>query len=115
LKETAERVLKAIQERNTDSLTGNDMAQLVKAIEAEDTFANAPAVNAAIEERNKLMDGLLTKINTLIGEYKSQNKIIPTVDAVNSNAAIVDNGVITVRVGKDDWQPVFACEEIENG
>jgi hypothetical protein len=64
------------------------MAQLVKAIEAEDTFANAPAVNAAISERNKLMDGLLSKINEVIGEYKQQETSLPkpTSNKINSHS-----------------------------
>lgn len=42
------------------------MAQLIKAIETNDVFANGRKVNSIVEQRNKLVDGLFTKLRTVI-------------------------------------------------
>lgn len=61
-----EKVLTAITSKNTRTITGNDMAGLIKAINTDDIFTNQTALNSFISESNKLVDELLPKIRVLI-------------------------------------------------
>lgn len=48
LKDTVGRVLSAIWNRNTNLVTGNDMAHLIEELQSEDIFANKLSVKNAI-------------------------------------------------------------------
>lgn len=77
LKATADKVIAAVRDGNTDAVTGNDMAVLVKAIQNNDAYENASAVDEAILERNKMVDGLLAKLSTLIEEHNKRETGLP--------------------------------------
>lgn len=103
----------AIQNKTTNTLTGADMARLIKAIDTEDLFKNKQPVLNAIEQHNQLLNQTIAKLNTLIDEHRKWEMSLPrpeqipgddpqktkfTVDVTNSGA-VVDNGVVTVRPG----------------
>jgi hypothetical protein len=48
LRDTVGRVLSAIWNRNTNLVTGNDMARLIEELQSEDIFANKLSVKNAI-------------------------------------------------------------------
>jgi hypothetical protein len=125
LTKEAEKVLSAIQTGNTDGITGNDMAQLIKAMKNNEIFVNGKRVNEVVSEHNELTDGLLSKLKAMIDEHKQRETTLPkpdhignsrfTVDFANSAAAVVDNDTVTVRTGMGGMQPVFAKEQLIDG
>jgi hypothetical protein len=70
VKDTAEKVIAAVRERNTNSVTGADMARLIKATEEDRLFQNTKSVQKAIDQRKEVLSNLITKVNTLIDEHK---------------------------------------------
>lgn len=42
-------------------------------------------------------------------------KIIPKIDTVNSNTAVVKNGIVTVKPGFGEYSPVFAQKPVKVG
>lgn len=77
LTKAAEKVLTAIQTGATDAITGNDMAQLVKAIQTNEVYKNGKRVNEIIKQRSELTDEMLTKLNALITEHKQRENSLP--------------------------------------
>jgi hypothetical protein len=123
LKGDAEKVISAIQNKKTDGVTGGDMARLIKGIEADSLFKNKRSVEKAMEERNGLTNELIDKLKAQINQYKEREDGLPkpeqipnedpiitkfTVDTANSDAAVVQNGVVSVKTGMGGYQPVFA-------
>lgn len=68
----AEKVLTAIQNKTTHEITGDDMAEFIKAIEDESIYSNLWAVKVAMDQHNRIADELLQKLNTCIDEYKGK-------------------------------------------
>jgi hypothetical protein len=136
LKEDAEKVISAIQNKKTNQVTGGDMARLIKGMEADSLFKNRKSVEKAMEERNELTNELIDKLKALINSHKQREDSLPkpeqipnndpiitnfkktkfTVDTANSDAAVVQNGVVSVKTEDDyEWQPVFAREQLIAG
>lgn len=64
------KVLAGISNKDTDWVSGNDMARFVRLLELEAIFANQTEVDCAVAKRNELMDGLIQRIRDLLEEYK---------------------------------------------
>jgi hypothetical protein len=47
-----------------------------------------------------------------IPNYDDFDKIVPIIDINNSKAAVIDNGVVTVRTGLYVFQPIFASKHL---
>jgi hypothetical protein len=47
-KQIAEKVLSAVQSGMTDAVTGDDMAQFIKAMDTDDLFANGQIVRKIV-------------------------------------------------------------------
>lgn len=77
LKDSAKKVMAAIQEKSTNSVTGGDMASLIKAIQTNDLFKNKLSVSNIINQRNEIVNTLISKLNKIISDYKQQEADIP--------------------------------------
>jgi hypothetical protein len=77
LKEEAEKVISAIQNKKTNQVTGGDMARLIKGMEADSLFKNRKSVEKAMEERNGLTNELIDKLKALINEHKQRENDLP--------------------------------------
>jgi hypothetical protein len=61
--------LAAVRDRTTSTVTGNEMALLIKTMR-EGLFTNAQIVSIAIQQRNAVLDGLCPKLRKEIDQYK---------------------------------------------
>lgn len=106
LKDSAKKVLSAIRNRSTNSVTGKEMALLIESIQSNDLFKNKVSVRNAINQRNEVINALISKLNSVISDLKQSEtglpqpsqipisdliKLIATVDNANSSAAIIDS------------------------
>lgn len=64
--------MSALCEGASGTVTGDDMAQLIKVIDNQDIFKNYQVVNSAMELRNILFVELLNKLNSVVDEYRLQ-------------------------------------------
>lgn len=101
-------------------------------MEKGDVFTNKDTVNEATTSRNRLVDGLLERLNVLVREYKAQVVIMTAPEQLpqkdikidmntdNKDKLVVVNGVITARPGLKvngsySSIPAFLKEPIQMG
>jgi hypothetical protein len=66
-----EKFVEALRSKTTNTVTGNDMAKIVRAIKEDNVFVNKLSVNTAIEQSNFLIENsVLLKLRSLIEDYK---------------------------------------------
>lgn len=63
---TAKKVVEAIRSKNTDSITGKDMVNLVETIEAGDLFVNIKGIEEMIAIDRNEMSGVIKNIQKAI-------------------------------------------------
>lgn len=70
LKGAAEKVVSALQNRVTNLLTGNDMAQLIEALKNEDLFTNKLSVQRVIQQHSVIGSKLVEQLRANIEDYQ---------------------------------------------
>lgn len=70
LKNSAKKVVNALKNQTTNQLMGSDMSRLINAINSKDLFSNNESVSNAIKQRNDVINQTITKLNTLLNEYR---------------------------------------------
>lgn len=105
LKDIAKKVTSALKGQTLSEMTGRDMATLIDTIiQNNELFVNKQSVKTATQQRKDVINQTITKLNTVLNEYKFREMALPrpeqipltdktifTVDQANSKAAVVEN------------------------
>ena len=74
LKENVQKVIAAIQGKNTDGITGKEMAELMKMIKHNELYSNKEEIEKHIEAQRKMVESVLDSIQKSIGEFNTLRK-----------------------------------------